>query len=214
MPDTRDYNTDSVAVFDLRAERYAEKYFDQPQYEPHYERLAARLPMSGARVLDLACGPGNVAAYLRRRHPQAELWGIDRAQRMLLQAQARVPGLLALCADGRDLAALQTPFDGAAFCFGLSYFDDADARRVLAELRRLLRPQAPLLLATLTGDPAHSGIQSGSAGERLCTIYRRPEDVLALLTEAGFALEHRSDLPSPANAPVKTLDVMLLARRA
>jgi len=154
-----DYNAESVATFDRHAAAYAAKYFDQPQYEPHYERLAAALPVGGGRFLDLACGPGNVAAHVRRRHPQAEIWGVDGAPNMLAQARERVPGLHALCADCRDLSELAAPFDGAAFFFGLSYFDDADARRVLAALHGLLRPQAPLLLATLTGGPRRQRLQ-------------------------------------------------------
>jgi SAM-dependent methyltransferase len=208
-----DYNAESVATFDRHAAGYAAKYFDQPQYEPHYERLAAALPVGGGRFLDLACGPGNVAAHVRRRYPQAEIWGVDGAPNMLAQARERVPGLHALCADCRDLSALAAPFDGAAFFFGLSYFDDADARRVLAALHGLLRPQAPLLLATLTGDPAASGFSTGSGGGRVCTVYRRPAAVAALLAEAGFEVLSLSELPSPAQATVQTLDVVLFARR-
>ncbi|MBH9577075.1 class I SAM-dependent methyltransferase [Inhella proteolytica] len=208
-----DYNAESVATFNRHAARYAEKYFDLPQYLPHYERLADALPPGGGRCLDLACGPGNVAAHLRQRHPQAEIWGVDGAPNMLAQAQARVPGLHTLRADCRDLSALAPPFDGAAFFFGLSYFDDADAQRVLAGLHRLLRPQAPLLLATLTGDPAASGFTNTSSGDRVCTIYRRPADVSARLAEAGFAVEELSEMPSPPNASVETLDIVLFARR-
>ncbi|MFO1252235.1 MAG: class I SAM-dependent methyltransferase [Inhella sp.] len=166
------------------------------------------------RCLDLACGPGNVAAHLRQRHQQAEIWGVDGAPNMLAQAQARVPGLHTLRADCARPVRAGSTFRRRGLLLRLSYFDDADAQRVRAAgLHRLLRPQAPLLLATLTGDPAASGFTNTSSGDRVCTIYRRPADVSARLAEAGFAVEELSEMPSPPNASVETLDIVLFARR-
>ena len=63
---SEDYNAESVACFDKLAQRYAENYFDLRDYDRFYQGLIERLPNGPVRLLDLACGPGNVAAFVRR----------------------------------------------------------------------------------------------------------------------------------------------------
>ena len=110
-----------------------------------------------ASVLDLACGPGNAAAFLRQARPEWTMLCADLAPAMLKEAAARLPGIRTLQLDACEVGSLAERFDAAAFCFGLSYLDDAGAHRCLDGLRQVLRPGAPLLLLTLTGDPAQSG---------------------------------------------------------
>lgn len=208
-----DYNAESVATFDKNAARYAERFFALTDYDRFYAWLVAATPQGPARFLDLACGPGNVAAFVRRQRPQADICCVDRSPLMLVQAARLVPGVQIQAADCRDLSALTGLFDSAAFCFGLSYFDDADARQVLAELHRLLRPGAALLLATVAGDPALTGAQSNAAGERVFSFYRRSAEIEALMRSAGFLIEQTQLIPSPANASLQTEDVLVQARR-
>jgi len=55
--------------------------------------LLAGAPLAAARrVADLGCGPGNSAALLSARFPDAEVVGLDTSEAMLAHARARVPG--------------------------------------------------------------------------------------------------------------------------
>lgn len=208
-----DYNATSVATFDKNAARYADKYFALRDYDACYALITAELQGRPARFLDLACGPGNVAAYVRAQCPAAQILCVDRSAQMLEQARQRVPEVELLQADCRDLSAVPGRFDAAAFCFGLSYFDDADAAGVLAELHRLLLPGAPLLLATVAGDSALSGAQQTAAGDKVYSFYREQDQIVALMAAAGFELMQASRIASPANASVASTDVVVLARR-
>ena len=52
--------------------------------------IAQRFPMGlGDRVIDLGCGPGNIALLLVQRWQQIEVVGIDGAPKMLALAAAR-----------------------------------------------------------------------------------------------------------------------------
>jgi trans-aconitate 2-methyltransferase len=51
------------------------------------------------RVVDLGCGPGNLAELLARRWPEAQLCGIDSSAAMLARAQSQHPDKLWLQAD-------------------------------------------------------------------------------------------------------------------
>lgn len=209
----QDYNAESVATFDRNAKKYAEKYFTLRDYDAYYELITAAIPAGPARFLDLACGPGNVAAFIRERRPQAEILCVDSSLRMLAEAQRRVANVALLAADCRDLSAIQVRFDAAAFAFGLSYFDDADAAKVLAELHGVLRPGASILLATVAGDPALTGPQVNAAGDRVFSFYRKQADIERLILDVGFEVVHSATIPSPANASVQSNDVVVLGTR-
>ena len=54
------------------------------------EWIAQRFPAGlGERVIDLGCGPGNIALLLVKRWPQLEVLGVDGAPKMLAVAKER-----------------------------------------------------------------------------------------------------------------------------
>jgi len=58
------------------------------------EWIAQRFPAGlGERVIDLGCGPGNIALLLVQRWPQLEVLGVDGAPKMLAVAKERAQSL-------------------------------------------------------------------------------------------------------------------------
>lgn len=207
-----DYAQITVATFDRYAERYAEKYCHLKLYDSHLRRFIDRLDQ-GARVLDMACGPGNVSAYIARRRPDIVLTGIDLAENMLVQARKRVPSAQFRLADCRNISRLGQQYDAAAFAFGLNYLTNADAQQCFASLNASLAGRGILYLSTITGDPAASGLESSRQGEGVYMQYRTEEEIIELLERAGYAVDYRQMLPSPDNAPVETQDLVVIAQR-
>jgi SAM-dependent methyltransferase len=66
---------------------------------------------SGARILDIGCGQGDLVADLRRRYPSAELCGIDFSPTGIEVARGKVPGARF---ERRDLLAPGDPQPGLA----------------------------------------------------------------------------------------------------
>jgi ubiquinone/menaquinone biosynthesis C-methylase UbiE len=96
----------------------------------------------GAAVLDLACGHGRIANRLAQRG--AAVTGLDATELFLDRARedatARGVEVDYLHGDMRDLPWTQR-FDAVACVFtAFGYFCDDDNRRVLDEVRRVLRP--------------------------------------------------------------------------
>lgn len=207
-----DYNAVSVACFDKHASNYADKYFDLRDYHSYYDMLLQHLPATACRVLDLACGPGNVTAYLSQQRPALSFDCVDRSAAMLAHVQRRLPYAKPILADCRDLSQLSPGYDAAAFCFGLSYFDDADASLVLQQLCAVLKPGAILLLSTVAGDAANNGVQTNAAGDSVISFFRSQAEINHLLASAGFDLLLSETVASPANASQISQDLVLLAR--
>lgn len=203
----------TVATFDRLAERYAEKYFHLDLYEPYLQRLAKRIDTPGARVLDVACGPGNVSACLARARPDLRLIGIDLAEGMIKQARLRVPSAEFLVGDCRHIDKLGLEFDAAAFAFGLNYLTDDDATLFFASLDSALADSAILYLSTVTGQSGWSGIETSGNGDKVYLEYRSVNDVVSMVERAGYSVENLDVIASPAGAPRATRDLILIAQR-
>lgn len=120
-------------------------------------RLARCLDLpQGARVLDVACGTGQVVRAFRRYRPEVgELWGVDFSGQMVRQAwrlhkeqctggrsvsgtRYSQPRACYLQGDAQRLPFADGAFDAVTCVFGVRNF--ADPQAGLAEMIRVLRP--------------------------------------------------------------------------
>ena len=211
---TDDFCLVSVATFDRLADRYAEKYFHLDLYDRYLERFVKRIEPQGASVLDVACGPGNVSAYLARARPDLKLVGIDLAEGMVRQARLRVPSAKFWVKDCRHIEGLEQVFDASAFAFGLSYLTDEDANGFFTSLNATVADSAMLYLSTITGESSWSGLETSSSGDRVYLKYRSVAEVVSMVERAGYRVDFTEVIASPANAPKPTQDLILIAQRA
>jgi SAM-dependent methyltransferase len=117
------------------------------------EEFVARLPIgAGMRVLDVACGTGNVAIPAARAG--AVVTGVDIAGNLLMQARERAAaeGLAVAFDEGdaEDLPYGEGAFDAVVTMFGAMFAPRPEM--VAAELARVLKPGG--LLAMANWNPA------------------------------------------------------------
>jgi 2-polyprenyl-3-methyl-5-hydroxy-6-metoxy-1,4-benzoquinol methylase len=98
-------------------------------------------PITGLRVLDVACGHGRLTRELARRGGDVD--GVDLSERLIEKAQEEEHneslGIRYIHADVTALHVLaQAAFDAATCSFGLSDIDDLDG--ALAAVSHALRP--------------------------------------------------------------------------
>lgn len=123
------------------------------------QAAAAALPDAGAaeatRVLDVACGTGDLTFALKRRQPTAQVFGADFTDAMLAIARDKAHKLgldvTFLTADGTDLPFQDASFDAVTIGYGLRNF--ADPAAGLAEFRRLLKPGGRLVVLEFPPPP-------------------------------------------------------------
>ncbi len=100
--------------------------------------------MAGApgqgRVLDLACGTGDIAALMSRMNPQATIIGGDFSQNMLKIAQSRFreTSISWQACDANHLPFADSVFEAVTFGYLLRNVDEP--LTVLTEVHRVLRP--------------------------------------------------------------------------
>ncbi|RJL34064.1 class I SAM-dependent methyltransferase [Bailinhaonella thermotolerans] len=201
-----------TAYHDALGDRFAAHAETSP-YNAFTDRpamLALAGDVAGARVLDVGCGAGHYAAELLARG--AEVTGVDGSAALLRHARARVGGRAALrlhdLEEPLDFAE-DAAFDGAVCA--LVYHHVTRRARLLAELRRVLRPGGWLLVSTShpAADWRHFGGSYYSedwvelplgGGPHAIRLRRMPlETFLGELLDAGFVLERLVE-PRPVAA--------------
>ena len=130
---------------------------DESQGEAQAQALAAarfaRCP-PGGDLLDVPCGFGRHSVPLARA--DYRVVGVDRSESLLAEAQRRAGGERwpkLVRADYRELPLADESFDAALNLFtSLGYLGDEQDTRVLAEIGRVLRRGARLVIETLHRD--------------------------------------------------------------
>jgi SAM-dependent methyltransferase len=137
---------------------------------PVYARIArevAREAPAGADVLDIGCGPGQLALRVAQAHGGLTVTGADIDPAMIARAVANrdrrgLAGGAGTDDPGQptfvvgDVAALPFPdasFDLAVSTFSMHHWEDPAAG--LAELHRILRPGGRALIWDVTGPLRH-----------------------------------------------------------
>lgn len=116
--------------------------FRDERLRPFEDLFALIAPVPAARVVDLGCGTGEIAAMLAERLPGAHVLGLDNAEAMLAPARARASTHLAFrLGDIRDVeewSAWDLVFSHAA----LQWVPDHEA--LFAELLGGMKPGAQI----------------------------------------------------------------------
>lgn len=203
----------SASAFDKVADQYREKFMDLTLYDEPYRGFCDLLPSGRARVLDAACGPGNVSRFLMSQRPDLDLLGIDLAPRMVELAREAVPSAQFAVHDCRDLAELKRRFDGIICSFGLPYLSWPEAVAFIKACSAALEPQGALYLSTMLGRREDSGPQRCSTGDQVYVNYHSENHIISALRASGISVIKQRHLPSPSGAVKKTTDLIIIAKR-
>lgn len=113
-----------------------------------WRRLAAAAAVRpGDRVLDAACGTGDLALAAVEAGA-GEVVGLDFSERMLERARRKSPAIQWVNGDVLAIPFPDGSFDAATIGFGVR--NVADLERALCELRRVLRPGGRLAVLEIT----------------------------------------------------------------
>jgi demethylmenaquinone methyltransferase/2-methoxy-6-polyprenyl-1,4-benzoquinol methylase len=103
----------------------------------------------GDRVLDVACGTGDLAIEMARRvGPSGEVIGSDFSENMLDLARAKAPGLRFEQANALDLPYEDDSFDAATVGFGARNFSDLP--QGLREMTRVVSQGGRVVVLEIT----------------------------------------------------------------
>ena len=125
-----------------------------------------------ARLLDLGCGGGQDAGDLAQRGYRVV--GLDRSRALLSAGRRRYCSLPLVRADLRELPFQAMSFNGLWAAASLIHLPKPDARRILTDLYRLVRPGG-LFAATMTHGLKSRRVTDGWLPGRYVARWRKDE---------------------------------------
>ncbi len=205
-----------VAGYDAVARAYADRFLRELDDKPLDRALLglfADMVRWAGPVADLGCGPGQIARHLHELGVDA--FGVDLSDRMIALAR-EVHGDRGVRFEVGDFLALDLPdasLAGATAFYAYVHLDPAGLPAALAELRRVLRPGAPALLAFhVGGDTIHLDEFLGARVDM--DWHLLPMDaVVAALEPCGLRLEMKLERSPYVPREERTTRGYVLARR-
>lgn len=191
---------ETVAVYDAKAGEYAEN-FAAAKAGAHLNRFMKALRPEGA-VLDLGCGPGGSAVFMR--DAGFHVTCTDASAAMVEAARAR--GLEALQMTFDDISGIGV-YDGIWANFSLLHAPRADFPRHFMTLSRALRP----------GGVFHIGMKAGT-GEARDALGRRytyvtVAEVCDLLRSVAITPDYRVEFDEVGLAGTKDPCLVVQGRK-
>jgi SAM-dependent methyltransferase len=173
------------ASYDAVAGAYAAEFFDELSRKPFDRDLLDRFAAGceHGRVLDIGCGPGHVARYLRARGADAS--GLDLSPAMVELARELNPGLAFAVGDMRSLDEYRGLRGIAAF-YSLIHIRRPEVASVLEGFRDALSSDGRLLIAVHGGrGDIHRSEFLGRPVPFEATLFSLGE-IVTLVESAGF----------------------------
>jgi predicted TPR repeat methyltransferase len=205
---------ETVATFDKYASQYQQKYDSYEPYLSTYETFSQLIGKDHVRVLDVACGPGNFASFLLKKHPGLKLTGVDLSPAMIKLATQRIPDAEFNIMDCRDIISLGATYDVIVFGFCFPYLSPDEVTELIENSAQMLSSGGLLYLSTMEGDHTRSGFQSGASGDRVYSYYHRQGFLTGLLESNGFDVVHTEKKPFTRDDGSAETDLFIYARAA
>lgn len=159
-------------------------------------------------IVEVGCGPGQVARFLADRGAQIE--GTDLSPAMIEEARALHPGLRFEVAD--MFALPHAGLAGIVAFYAIVHLRTDELAGLFRAWRRVLASGGLVALAFHDGDEVVHVDELFGAATSLDFVMHRPERVIEALGSAGFTIEarlHRAPYPGVEHATHRTY---LLAR--
>ncbi|MGW0945094.1 class I SAM-dependent DNA methyltransferase [Streptomyces sp. NPDC002623] len=215
MTDTDDFLTATRTFYDAIADDYADLLRDEVAAQP-LERAVMRAYSefvgTGGRVVDLGCGPGRVTGFLATLGLSVS--GLDLSESMLAIARRENPGIRfeqgsMLKLDGHPDGSL----DGAVSWYSSIHTPVDELPALFAEFHRVLAPGGHLLLGFQVGDVPRRHDRPWGHPVALDFLRRRPEQMVELLTAAGFTEQSRTVREPNTDRGEKVPQAFLILRK-
>ena len=112
----------AINVFNSAAQQYQDQFMNIDQYHSGLESFCELIEVDTPKILDVACGPGNITLYLQNNLQKPDILGTDLAPNMLRLAKENVPQADFQLLDAKNLKDLNKSFDGIVlgFVFAIS----------------------------------------------------------------------------------------------
>ena len=183
-----DKSSQAVAVFNKLAQQYQDRFMYLDLYNDTFDVFCDNIPRPNAKILELACGPGNITRYLLSKRPDFKILGTDLAPNMLALAKENNPAASFKMMDCRGIASLDEKYDGIMVGFCLPYLNREETSKLINDASKLLNASGVIYISTMEQDYSKSGFEKSSAGDEIFMHYYLAADLSVMLESNHFEI--------------------------
>jgi predicted TPR repeat methyltransferase len=175
-------------TWDKAANSYEEKFMSFGLYNDTYQFFIENISSTHPSVLEIGCGPGNIAKYLLNVKPNLRLSAIDASLNMIRLASSNNPSARCMVLDCRRIHELPEKYNGIIGGFVIPYLSPEDVLKLIKDCSDLLTNDGVLYLSFVEGDETRSGFQTGSSGGRVYFYYHNISFIEKAFNESGLTM--------------------------
>lgn len=179
-------NKETFETWNKIAQLYEDKFMNMRLYNETYDFICNNIKKENAELLEVGCGPGNIAKYLLSKRPDFKIHGIDIAPNMIALAAKNNPTASFSIMDCREINKIPKTFDGIIGGFCLPYLSETESEKLIFDAKNILNEGGLFYISFVEGDPDNSGFKVGSSGDRVYFYYHNLDIIKIKLLENSF----------------------------
>lgn len=201
-------------TFDKLATQYQDRFMDYDGYLDTFDLLMSTIAKEDAKILELACGPGNVTKYLLSQNPNYKIFGTDVAPKMINLARINNPSAKYDVMDCRYVSHFSDSFDAIMCAFGLPYITKEDAIILIKDSCKLLEQNGILYISTMEGNYEDSEyVKSKAYNESTYVYYHEASYLKEALENNNIKVLHENRKPYQSAKGKEFVDLFLIATK-
>ena len=204
----------TIETYNLHADSYEKKFMDFASYTKRIKAFCDILP-PGANVLDVGCGPGNVAKQLLASNQEFKILGIDLSSEMINHARANVisPQVEFRVEDIRNMGLEGSTYDAVIASFCLPHLTNEEAEKLIQDISKVLHEGGILYLSCMEGTKSGFETTSFSSNDSIFFNYYSEEFIQKVLRKNGLKItELQRDVYLECDGS-KTIDMFFMAKK-
>jgi ubiquinone/menaquinone biosynthesis C-methylase UbiE len=207
-----DKTAKTIEAYNDTAESFAERFMDLKLYRKNLAHFIDFLS-PGSSVLDLGCGPGNIARLLVDSKREFKVCGIDLSAAMVKLAAGNVPEASFRVGDIRWLDKRPGEYDAVVASFCLPHLTDEEAGDLIKNIGYVLKAGGFLYLSCMEGEKSGFEYTSFSPDRELFFNYYSESFVRKMLHHGGLKVIDfiRQEYPEPGGG--MTMEMIFIAQK-
>lgn len=170
------------------AQAYESQFMDLTIYKETYDFFLHHLKVDQLKVLEIGCGPGNIARYLIKKRPNLILKGTDLAPKMIERARINVPEAEFIELDCRNITSLKSVYDGIICGFVIPYLSVKERKQLIADCSKLLPNSGVFYLSFVNASQEGSKMTEDGRGNSMRFYYHNNSEIIQDLGSNSFDL--------------------------
>ncbi|NNE27848.1 MAG: class I SAM-dependent methyltransferase [Saprospiraceae bacterium] len=170
-------------------------------YTIYIDEFLKQIPLKGA-IIDIACGPGNIAYYALKERPDLRWIGLDGSVKMIEYAKSQNLNAEFKVQDCRTINPAPTIYSSAFCSFLLPYLNQEEVKGLLKSIYIGLKDEGQLYLSTTLEAGAK---RDASQNESRQPEYHSEYHIKQWLIEAGYKISSSHILVNALNGDTELI---------